>query len=120
MTCTQPGCTGTIVDGWCDVCGSPAPATGSGGVASTPVVTAGPPAAVAAGRCGQPGCTGTVVDGYCDVCGTPAGPGGPSPAGTPAAEAALVDQAAGAGSTMTRGSSRLGSTALGSDRKSVV
>lgn len=23
MTCTQPGCTGTIVDGYCDVCGSP-------------------------------------------------------------------------------------------------
>ena len=21
--CTQPGCTGTIVDGYCDVCGSP-------------------------------------------------------------------------------------------------
>ncbi len=21
MTCTQPGCTGTIVDGYCDVCG---------------------------------------------------------------------------------------------------
>jgi len=30
MTCTQPGCTGTIVDGYCDICGSPpgaAPAT---------------------------------------------------------------------------------------------
>ena len=24
--CTQPGCTGTIVDGYCDVCGSPGPA----------------------------------------------------------------------------------------------
>jgi hypothetical protein len=24
MTCTQPGCTGRIVDGYCDVCGSPA------------------------------------------------------------------------------------------------
>ena len=23
--CTQPGCTGTIVDGYCDVCGSPGP-----------------------------------------------------------------------------------------------
>ena len=22
--CTQPACTGTIVDGYCDVCGSPA------------------------------------------------------------------------------------------------
>jgi serine/threonine-protein kinase PknG len=26
IACTQPGCTGTIVDGYCDVCGSPAPA----------------------------------------------------------------------------------------------
>ena len=25
MRCTQPGCTGTIVDGYCDVCGSPGP-----------------------------------------------------------------------------------------------
>ena len=23
-SCTQPGCTGTILDGYCDVCGSPA------------------------------------------------------------------------------------------------
>jgi serine/threonine-protein kinase PknG len=22
--CTQPGCTGSILDGYCDVCGSPA------------------------------------------------------------------------------------------------
>jgi serine/threonine-protein kinase PknG len=29
MKCTQPGCTGTIVDGYCDVCGSPGPAEGS-------------------------------------------------------------------------------------------
>ncbi|MGI3785339.1 MAG: tetratricopeptide repeat protein, partial [Janthinobacterium lividum] len=114
MTCTQPGCTGTIVDGYCDVCGSPAPAAASEGATSTPVRTTGPPAAVTAGRCTQPGCDGTFVDGYCDVCGTPAA----SPAGTPAAEAALTDQAAGAASTLTRGSSRLGSTALGSSRLS--
>ncbi|HET7476507.1 MAG TPA: tetratricopeptide repeat protein [Dermatophilaceae bacterium] len=25
-TCTQPGCTGTILDGYCDICGSPAEA----------------------------------------------------------------------------------------------
>jgi serine/threonine-protein kinase PknG len=30
MTCTQPGCTGTIVDGYCDVCGSPGPEGSSG------------------------------------------------------------------------------------------
>ena len=59
-------------------------------------------------RCTQPGCTGTIVDGYCDVCGSP-------PDATPA-EVALAGDQAGAGSTVTRGSSRLGSTALGSSR----
>jgi len=31
MKCQQPGCTGTIVDGYCDVCGM-APADGSPGL----------------------------------------------------------------------------------------
>ena len=57
MNCVQPGCSGQIEDGYCDVCGSP------GAVA---VET------VAAGRCAQPGCTGQIEDGYCNVCGTPA------------------------------------------------
>ncbi|WP_454049829.1 tetratricopeptide repeat protein [Cellulomonas sp. Marseille-Q8402] len=39
MNCTQPGCPGTIVDGYCDVCGTPggeaAGATGAGGAAGT-------------------------------------------------------------------------------------
>src|SRR6478735_4253928 len=85
MNCTQPGCTGTIVDGYCDVCGmaagsSPVPvASASVGVASAPV--AAPPRAVAAavgpsipegGACQQPGCSGTIDAGYCNVCGTPA------------------------------------------------
>jgi serine/threonine-protein kinase PknG len=46
IACTQPGCTGTILDGYCDVCGSPqgsaavpdhsvATAAGVGGTAST-------------------------------------------------------------------------------------
>ncbi|GAA1888506.1 serine/threonine-protein kinase [Lapillicoccus jejuensis] len=69
LRCTQPGCTGTILDGYCDVCGSPAPAT----------PTAAPTAPASAGGCTQPGCPGTVVDGYCDVCGTP-GAGGTSTA----------------------------------------
>jgi serine/threonine-protein kinase PknG len=34
--CTQPGCTGTILDGYCDVCGSPA-----GAAPSTPVTSSG-------------------------------------------------------------------------------
>jgi hypothetical protein len=68
--CTQPGCTGTIVDGYCDVCGSPAGAV--------PFVLIGgfPPKPKNAGletACTQPGCTGMIVDCYCDVCGSPAG-----------------------------------------------
>ena len=83
--CTQPGCTGTIVDGYCDVCGSPgAPvdaATRHAALAPRRPLRRPPgrPAPVAAAlgvangaRCTQPGCTGTIVDGYCDVCGTPA------------------------------------------------
>ena len=111
MKCTQPGCPGTIVDGYCDVCGSPGPAEGSA-VPST--VASGNAAAATAGvegaPCTQPGCTGTIVDGYCDVCGTPAA----------AAQAGGDDQApisTGApASAITTGSSRLQSTALGSQR----
>ncbi len=88
--CTQPGCTGRIVDGYCDVCGSPA-----GAVPFVPAAASGasPASAVEAGptvvgrgsgvsarpsndlmpTCTEPGCTGTIVDGYCDVCGSPAG-----------------------------------------------
>jgi hypothetical protein len=90
--CTQPACTGTIVDGYCDVCGSPA-----GAVPFVPAETAASaalpapadgPGLMAVRRvwglspepkkrdlmtaCTQPGCTGTTVDGYCDVCGSPA------------------------------------------------
>src|SRR5512133_1926283 len=90
--CRQPGCTGRIVDGYCDVCGSPAGAVpfvpaGSAASAASPAhaVDAG---LTAVGRasgtsprpnnglipaCTQPGCTGTIVDRYCDVCGSPAG-----------------------------------------------
>ena len=75
-TCTQPGCTGTIVDGYCDVCGSPGPSTGRqprrrpGSPSTRP--PARPATAPSATAClHQPGCTGTIVDGYCDVCGSP-------------------------------------------------
>jgi len=34
-SCTQPGCTGSIVDGYCDVCGSPG-ADGGPRINSTP------------------------------------------------------------------------------------
>ena len=89
--CTQPGCTGRIVDGYCDVCGSPAgaapllPAESAASVASpAPAVEAGltgvgrgsgasaRPSNGLISACTQPGCTGRIVDGYCDVCGSPA------------------------------------------------
>ena len=74
--CTQPGCTGTIVDGYCDVCGSPAGAVPF--VPGEAAASAGLPAPDPKDEglnivCIEPGCTGTIVDGYCDVCGSPAG-----------------------------------------------
>jgi serine/threonine-protein kinase PknG len=112
MKCTQPGCPGTIVDGYCDVCGSPGPAEGSA-VPST--VASGTAAAATAGvegaPCAQPGCTGTIVDGYCDVCGTPAAAGAQSGGD----DQAPISTGAPA-SAITTGSSRLQSTALGSQR----
>jgi hypothetical protein len=92
--CTQPGCTGTIVDGYCDVCGSPADAVPfvpaepaasarSSAPADTPGLTAvgwgaggsspDPEDERIDTACVEPRCTGTIVDGYCDVCGSPAG-----------------------------------------------
>jgi serine/threonine-protein kinase PknG len=68
-TCTQPGCSGSIVDGYCDRCGMAAVPTGSpGSTTGAPVATT----AVADGTpCAQPGCSGRILDGYCDVCGSP-------------------------------------------------
>ncbi|GAB3703766.1 serine/threonine-protein kinase [Mariniluteicoccus flavus] len=113
MTCTQPGCAGTIVDGWCDRCGMPgdAPAPNQpqqGGEEQRPAglvpVPGARPAAAATGRCVMPGCGGEIRDGYCDICGSP-----------PDAAPAPVGDDAGL-STITRGSNRLDSTALGSAR----
>ncbi len=106
--CTQPGCTGSILDGYCDVCGSPAAA------ASSPAPSAATPSIGASdGACTQPGCTGTVVDGYCDVCGTPGGAAAQVGAASAASAPAGVAQAP---STVSRASNRLASTALGSAR----
>ena len=127
-TCTQPGCTGTIVDGYCDVCGSPGPQQAAAAPVAAPAHPARAPApappsrgpaaaAVGSGTpCAQPGCTGTIVDGYCDVCGSPAA--APTPGSAADLDRGPVDsgQVAGVGSTITRGSSRLGSTAFGSSR----
>lgn len=91
-TCTQPGCGGSILDGYCDTCGMPGAGGASSGVPTAvdqsagdagvggvgTVATAPPsPAAQRAANgtaCRQPGCTGSILDGYCDVCGTPATP----------------------------------------------
>ncbi len=83
--CTQSGCPGANVDGYCDVCGSPAAATIE---PATPTKPAQPSDAQtiapskpnpakgdpdsADAPCTQSGCPGTNVDGYCDVCGSPA------------------------------------------------
>ena len=80
LKCAQPGCAGTIVDGYCDTCGmAPAaasPPAAASGSAAAPAASADLDAALATvpdgTRCAQPGCTGTIDDGYCNVCGTPA------------------------------------------------
>ncbi len=95
--CTQPGCTGSILDGYCDVCGSPAAAAGPTTSGTTTI-------GAAAGGCTQPGCGGTIVDGYCDVCG--------SPGGTSHSAAGIAETP----STVSRASNRIASTALGSAR----
>jgi serine/threonine-protein kinase PknG len=113
MRCTQPGCTGTIVDGYCDVCGNPGPAIPSPADSAAVGPTDVAPDSDGA-PCTQPGCTGTIVDGYCDVCGTPAQ--------VPAIQSTAADKApVSAGtpaSAITSGSSRLQATALGSQRAS--
>lgn len=131
--CTQPGCPGHIVDGYCDVCGSPG-VGGTSAVGSSPVTHTGssargtgdddddgsglPPAvqqvissSVPNGTpCPQPGCPGHILDGYCDVCGA----SGEAP--EPLTAATMPAGVASAPSSVSRASNRLASTALGSAR----
>jgi serine/threonine-protein kinase PknG len=136
MTCTQPGCTGSIVDGYCDVCGMAPPdgagdtgaapdAAGSvaapsarpvGRVSTTtgiPTAQVGRPATASApvpdgSPCPQPGCSGTILTGYCDVCG--------SAADSSVASAGQAEPVTdGAGSVATS-ASRIQSAAIGSQR----
>ncbi len=126
IACTQPGCTGSIVDGYCDICGSPAtaspaaPATASSAApatASSATPAAASSAGSATGACTQPGCTGTFVDGYCDVCGSPAPDGTTSPSAVSGAPAVTSDpDPISTPSTVSRASNRLASTPLGSAR----
>jgi serine/threonine-protein kinase PknG len=102
MKCQQPGCTGTIVDGYCDVCGM---APDQGAAAGPPSSSSG---SADGSACQQPGCSGAIVDGYCDVCG--------SPPGAPAADAAAVFRGALDEAAAASGSFRLESAAIGSQR----
>ncbi|HET9301816.1 MAG TPA: tetratricopeptide repeat protein [Propionibacteriaceae bacterium] len=111
--CTQPGCPGTIVDGYCDVCGSPGPVGASPAAQSAASAPDAPTPDSSGGRCTQPGCPGTIVDGYCDVCGSPA-----VATSEPAADDQSPMSAGGEVSAVTGGSSALKSTALGSQRAS--
>ena len=104
--CIQPACTGTIVDGYCDLCGSPAGAPPfTPAVAATSAASPAPAARTgltAGGRgsgfppsprdCTQRGCVGTIVDGYCNVCGSPADAPPFIPAGVAAQQRNLAEE----------------------------
>ncbi|GAB3062958.1 serine/threonine-protein kinase [Intrasporangium mesophilum] len=131
MKCNQPGCSGNIVDGYCDVCGMsvdtaaaiPAAAT-AGALSSSATPPLPPPYAAPSANaipegepCQQPGCHGKIDAGYCDVCGTPADQQGVAAL----APAVGPEQTVPAGvgpeiSTRSAASSNLASAALGSKR----
>ena len=100
MKCRMPGCTGFIVDGYCDVCGLPPATTMPVGQAVAGAV----PSTRPSGPCPQSGCGGRIVDGYCDICGSPA-----VAAASPSSRTVEAVMS-------TRVSAKLGSVALGSAR----
>ncbi|WP_081594140.1 serine/threonine-protein kinase [Nocardia brasiliensis] len=105
QSCTEPGCTGTIEDGYCTVCGTaPAEATTIRSTAQPNEAAAAEATTAAATpeHCTEPGCAGTVIDGYCEVCGTAPAPPTAAIASTPS----------------TRGSSRSMRTGRSSSRSS--
>ncbi|MGL4831165.1 MAG: serine/threonine protein kinase, partial [Propionibacteriaceae bacterium] len=124
MNCHQPHCGGTIVDGYCDVCGMPPEPGASTADAAPAQQSPTPPAptkspaqphqAVTGGACQQPGCSGTVVDGYCDACGAPEG-AAPLKNAPDTAELEAISEAA-----ATRSSHKIGATALGTARISTA
>ncbi|MGW5240660.1 tetratricopeptide repeat protein [Monashia sp. NPDC004114] len=131
MKCNQPGCSGNIVDGYCDVCGmsvdtAPAvPAAATAGALSSPASPPLPPPyaapsanAIPEGEpCQQPGCHGKIDAGYCDVCGTPADQQGVAALAPAAGQEQTVPAGVGPEiSTRSAASSNLASAALGSRR----
>ncbi len=119
MTCTQPGCTGAVTDGYCDVCGmaaAPGAATagtaagaGQGAVGQGAV---GQGAAADGAACTQPGCAGSIADGYCDTCGMAA----EAAASPPSAAATATPLSGGDGGSVATSSARVGSARFGSAR----
>jgi serine/threonine-protein kinase PknG len=89
IACAQPGCTGEILDGYCDVCGSPGPSAQSSGV-DTPARTTS---------------SGTM-------------PLASHPPGADVSAATAPAGIGNSVSTVSRASNRLSSTALGSARTS--
>ncbi|GMA30201.1 serine/threonine-protein kinase [Litorihabitans aurantiacus] len=117
-TCTQPGCTGQIEDGYCNVCGSPAGAAPlPAGVATAPAQAGGSPQfAQGTGLRPAPGAGGAGGGG---AGGGGAGGGGASstPAPSSGPGAANLSPASSRVSTRTS-SSRLETAAIGSARGS--
>ena len=99
MKCQQPGCTGTIVDGYCDVCGMAPRRAASAGQRAARAPSLDQRGRRRHARASSPAAPGTIVDGYCDVCGTPAG--------APAADSAAVFQGALDDAAAATGSFRL-------------
>ncbi|MEQ6903542.1 tetratricopeptide repeat protein [Nocardioides sp. YIM 152588] len=123
--CTQPGCTGSIVDGYCDVCGMPGEGGASSGVATAtaspsapavPTPPTGRPPVPDGSPCARPGCTGTILDGYCDVCGTPATPNVAVSEATALATAAQAAPLTDGSVSVATSASRVQSAAIGSKR----
>ncbi len=123
--CTQPGCTGSIVDGYCDVCGMAGDSPATPATPATPAAAPATPAGIATATtskrtravngdpCEQPGCAGKILDGYCDVCGSPALPG------ARVAEASAIAESqplSGREGTSATAASRVQSAAIGSKR----
>ena len=111
MTCTQPGCAGTIQDGYCDVCGMAAASGAPVAASSAPAPPSAPSAAAHDGAaCVQPGCGGSIADGYCDTCGMATATASPtSPAN--ASVAAVGEEV-----SVATSASRVQSAAFGSER----